>query len=65
MFLQYNRLAEEFTIDDVANNFHININAARMRVKRLLKDGAVEKCGEYTENGTCKHRYRKKAVLVF
>ena len=62
---EYNRLAEEFTIDDVANSFHININTARMRVKRLLKDGAVEKCGEYTENGTCKHRYRKKSLLVF
>ena len=62
---EFNRLGDEFTIDDVANSFHININTARMRVKRLLKDGAVEKCGEYVENGTCKHRYRKKAILVF
>ena len=62
---EFNRLGDEFTIDDVANSFHININTARMRVKRLMKDGAVEKCGEYVENGTCKHRYRKKAILVF
>ena len=61
---EFNRLGDEFTIDDVANSFHVNINAARMRVKRLLKDGVVAKCGEYVENGTCKHRYKKKAILV-
>ena len=26
---------------------------------------AIEKCGEYVENGTCRHRNKKKAVLVF
>ncbi len=62
---EFNRLGDVFTIDDVTNSFHVNINAARMRVKRLLKDGAVVKCGEYVENGVCKHRYKKKSVLVF
>ena len=61
----YNRLADEFTIDDVVNCLHIGINAARSRVKRLLKDGAVTRCGEYVENGTTKVRYKKKAILVF
>ena len=62
---EYNRLAEEFTIDDVVNCLHIGINAARSRVKRMVKDGAVAKCGEYVENGTTKVRYKKKAILVF
>ena len=61
----FNRLPEEFSIDDVANSLHLCISSARTRVKRLLKDGAVVKCGEYVENGACKHRYKKKAVLVF
>lgn len=61
----YNRLADEFTVDDVVNCLHIGTNAARSRVKRLLKDGAVAKCGEYVENGTTKVRYKKKAILVF
>ena len=61
----YNRLADEFTVDDVVNCLHIGINAARSRVKRLLKDGAVARCGEYVENGTTKVRYKKKAILVF
>ena len=52
-------------IDDVANSLHLCISSARTRVKRLLKDGAVVKCGDYVENGACKHRYKKKAVLVF
>ncbi len=62
---EYNRLADEFTIDDVVNCLHIGINAARSRVKRMVKDGAVAKCGEYVENGTTKVRYKKKAILVF
>ena len=57
--------ADEFKIDDVVNCLHIGINAARSRVKRMVKDGAVAKCGEYVENGTTKVRYKKKAILVF
>ena len=62
---EYNRLADEFTIDDVVNCLHIGINAARSRVKRMVKDGAVARCGEYVENGTTKVRYKKKAILIF
>ena len=61
----FNRLPEEFSIDDVIKSLRMNVNTARSKVKRLLKDGAVEKCGEYVENGVCKHRYKKRAVLVF
>ena len=57
--------ADKFKIDDVVNCLHIGINAARSRVKRMVKDGAVAKCGEYVENGTTKVRYKKKAILVF
>jgi hypothetical protein len=61
---EYNKLPEEFSIDDVARIFHINIYTARTRVRRLLEDNAIEKCGEYMDNKACKHRYKKKATLV-
>ena len=62
---EYNKLPEEFSIDDVARIFQLNIHTARTRVRRLVEDDAIEKCGEYVENGSCKHRYKKKAVMVF
>ncbi len=62
---EYNKLPEEFSVDDVARMFQLGIHAARQRVRRLVEDNAIEKCGEYVENGTCKNRYKKKAVLVF
>ena len=62
---EYNKLPDEFSIDDVARIFQINIYTARTRVRRLVEDDAIEKCGEYVENGTCKHRFKKKAILVF
>ena len=62
----YNRLPEEFTAADVMRCFMLNGNdAARMRIKRMQKDGTIEKAGEYVEDGTTKFRYRKKAVMVF
>ncbi len=62
---EFNKLPEEFSVDDVARMFQLGIHAARQRVRRLVEDNAIEKCGEYVENGTCKNRYKKKAVLVF
>ena len=62
---EYNKLPEVFSVDDVARMFQIGIYAARQRVRRLVEDDAIVKCGEYVENGTSKHRYKKKAVLVF
>lgn len=56
----FNRLPEEYTIDDVMRCFDMNsISGARSRAYRLLKDGLAEKSGEYVENGTTKARYKK------
>ena len=61
----FNRLPEEFTVDDVIKGLCMNVNTARTRVKRMLKDGNIVKVGEYVENGIWKHRYKKKAIMVF
>ncbi len=62
----YNRLPEEFTAADVMRCFMLNgPDAARMRIKRMQKDGTIVKAGEYVEDGTTKFRYRKKAIMVF
>jgi predicted transcriptional regulator len=45
--------------------FKMSLNTARMRVKRLQKDGAIEKCGEIIENGGKKFVYKKKGALIF
>ena len=56
----FNRLPEEYTIDDVMRCFAMNsISGARSRAYRLLKDGLAEKLGEYVENGTTKAIYKK------
>ena len=56
----FNRLPEEYTVDDVMHCFDMNsISAARSRAFRLLKDGLAEKSGEYVENGTTKAKYKK------
>ena len=56
----FNRLPEEFTIDDVMRCFSMpSINAARVRTHRLVKDGLAEKASDYVENGTTKARYKK------
>ncbi len=56
----FNRLPEEFTIDDVMRCFSMpSINAARVRTHRLVKDGLAEKAGDYVENGTTKAMYKK------
>ena len=60
----FNRLPEEFTINDVMKCFHQGINAAKSKIKRLLKDGAVVKSGDFVENGTTKAIYKKIAILV-
>jgi hypothetical protein len=56
----FNRLPEEYTVDDVMRCFALNgIGAARSRAYRLMKDGLAEKSGEYVENGTTKAKYKK------
>ena len=62
----YNRLPEEFSAEDVIRCFNLKGNdAARMRIKRMQKDGAIVKSGEFVENGTTKFLYKKKGVLIF
>ncbi len=61
----FNRLPEEFVIDDVMRCFSMpSINAARMRTHRLVKDGLAEKAGDYVENGTTKAKYRKTGCVA-
>ena len=61
----YNRLPEKFIVDDVMKAFNQSLNAARTRVKRMQKDGTIEKCGDLVENGVSKNVYIKKGVLIF
>ena len=61
----FERLPEEFTAEDVMRCFNQkNINSARSRVMRLLRDRLIEKSGEYVENGTTKAMYRKTGVQM-
>ena len=61
----FNRLPEEYTIDDVMRCFVINsISGARSRAYRLMKDGLAEKSDEYVENGTTKAKYKKTGKVA-
>jgi hypothetical protein len=61
----FNRLPEEFTVDDVVRCFTLKSNAsARTRVVRLLKDRLAEKVDEFVENGTTKAKYRKTGSIM-
>jgi hypothetical protein len=61
----FNRLPEEFVIDDVMRCFGLAQNSsARARVFRLLKDGLVEKVDEFVENGTTKAKYKKTGAVM-
>jgi len=61
----FNRLPEEFTIDDVMRCFGLTQNnSARARVFRLLKDGLIKKVDEFVENGTTKAKYKKTGTVM-
>ena len=61
----FNRLPEEFTVDDVMRCFTLKSNtSARTRVVRLLKDRLAEKVDEFVENGTIKAKYRKTGSIM-
>ena len=61
----FNRLPEEFTVDDVMRCFTLKSNtSARTRVVRLLKDRLAEKVEEFVENGTTKAKYRKTGSIM-
>jgi hypothetical protein len=61
----FDRLPDEFTIEDVVKCFKLNNNnAARARVLRMQRDRLIEKSGEYVENGTTKAKYKKTGVAM-
>ena len=60
----FNRLPQEFTVEDVMRCFHQNGDAVRVKIHRLLKDRMIEKLDEYKENGKTKVRYRKTGMMM-
>ena len=61
----FNRLPDEFTIEDVMRCFNLKSNvAARVRVSRLQKDGLVEKVEKLVENGIRMVKYKKTGVMM-
>ena len=61
----FNRLPEEFTIDDVMRCFGIlNVTSARTRAFRLQKDNLAVKTGEFVDNGTTKSKYKKTGAQM-
>ena len=61
----FQRLPEEFTIEDVIQCFALkNSTAARSRVVRLMKDSLIEKTDEFVDNGTTKAIYKKTGMVM-
>ena len=61
----FNRLPEEFTVDDVMRCFSLsNDTVARVKISRLTKDHLVEKAGDFVENGTTKAVFRKTGKVM-
>jgi hypothetical protein len=64
-FEGFDRLPDEFTTDDVVRCFSLNnLNAAKTRIKRLLKDNLILKRGEFSGNGTHKAKYCKTGTMM-
>ena len=61
----FNRLPDEFTVEDVMQCFAIGKeNIARVKISRLIKDNFVEKIGEFPENGSSKAVYQKTGLIM-
>ena len=61
----FNRLPEEFTVEDVVRCFQIKCESgARVKIKRLLDDHLVEKVREIQVGKTHKAIYRKTDCLM-
>jgi hypothetical protein len=60
----FNRLPEEFTIDDVMRCFGLSVDSSKVRIFRLQKDHLIEKIGEFKDNGTTKARYKKAPCIL-
>ena len=61
----FNRLPEEFTVEDAMRCFSLaNNTVARVRINRLIKDSLVVRAGEFVENGTTKAVFKKTGVVM-
>ena len=64
-FDAFNRLPDEFTVDDVMRCFSMSNNgSARKKITRLLKDHLIEKMEEFCENNTHKAKYKKTDTMM-
>ena len=60
----FNRLPEEFTINDIMRCFGLSVESSKVRIFRLQKDHLIEKIGEFKENGTIKAKYKKAPYIL-
>ena len=62
----FKRLPEEFTYQDVMRCFDLKlINAARMRINRLIKDGLVKKADDVNVNGhSCASFVKTDKIMI-
>ena len=61
----FERLPEEFTVEDVIRCFNLSSEgAARMKIKRLQSDHLIEKLGDGRQTGASKSSYRKTGILM-
>jgi hypothetical protein len=60
----FNRLPEEFTIEDVMRCFSLSIESARVRTNRLVADKVAVKTGQFKENGSSKSKYHKTGTMM-
>ena len=64
-FDSFNRLPEEFTVEDVIRCFAFKAeSSARTKITRLMADNLVEKLGEVKVDGVYKKTYRKTGTIM-
>jgi hypothetical protein len=61
----FDRLPEEFSIEDVVRCFNLSSEgAARMKIKRLLSDHLIEKLADGRQAGATKSSYHKTGNIM-
>ena len=61
----FERLPEEFTVEDVVRCFNLSSEgAARMKIRRLQSDHLIEKLGDGRQTGASRSSYRKTGILM-
>ena len=60
----FNRLPEEFTVEDVERVFDVSNTAASSKIHRMIKDHLVEKSGDFKVNGTIRCKYVKTGISI-